>query len=334
MAIREKALGPEHPETANSLNNLAVLYSSMGDYAKAEPLYRRALAICEKALGPEHPDTATSLNSLAAALPLDGRLRQSRTALPARVGDSRESARPRASLTATSLNNLAGLYQATGDYAKAEPLYRRALAIREKALGPEHPDTAASLNNLAELYRSMGDYAKAEPLYRRALAIHEKALGPEHPDTATSLNNLAGLYHRWATTPKPNRSTGAHWRFAKKRSARSIPTPQPASTTWRSFTSAMGDYAKAEPLLRRALAIQRKSTRPGASRHRRSLNNLAFLNIDLGKAGDALEFGRARREGARNSARQYSLLHLRTTAAGISRDNQSFHACGHAGHRT
>ena len=27
----------------------------MGDYAKAEPLYRRALAIREKALGAEHP---------------------------------------------------------------------------------------------------------------------------------------------------------------------------------------------------------------------------------------------------------------------------------------
>ena len=55
MAIREKALGPEHPDTAASLNNLAALYYAMGDYAKAEPLYRRALAIYEKALGPEHP---------------------------------------------------------------------------------------------------------------------------------------------------------------------------------------------------------------------------------------------------------------------------------------
>ena len=37
----------------------------MGDYAKAEPLFQRALKIHEKALGPEHPDTATSLNNLA-----------------------------------------------------------------------------------------------------------------------------------------------------------------------------------------------------------------------------------------------------------------------------
>ena len=65
LAIREKALGPEHPDTATSLNNLAVLYEAMGAYAQAEPLFQRALAIREKALGPEHPDTATSLNNLA-----------------------------------------------------------------------------------------------------------------------------------------------------------------------------------------------------------------------------------------------------------------------------
>jgi hypothetical protein len=43
------------------VNNLAELYRTTGAYAKAEPLYQRALVINEKALGPEHPTTATSL---------------------------------------------------------------------------------------------------------------------------------------------------------------------------------------------------------------------------------------------------------------------------------
>src|SRR5260370_7967763 len=64
LAIREKALGPEHPYTAGSLNNLAELYRATGTYTKAEPLYQRALAIPEKALAPEHPDTALPPNNL------------------------------------------------------------------------------------------------------------------------------------------------------------------------------------------------------------------------------------------------------------------------------
>ena len=39
LAIREKVLGKEHPNVAISLNNLAVLYDSQGNYSKAEPLY-------------------------------------------------------------------------------------------------------------------------------------------------------------------------------------------------------------------------------------------------------------------------------------------------------
>ena len=61
----EKALGPDHPDVANSLNNLAVLYRDLGRYEAAEPLFKRALAIDEKALGPDHPDVAVSLNHLA-----------------------------------------------------------------------------------------------------------------------------------------------------------------------------------------------------------------------------------------------------------------------------
>ena len=66
LAIVEKALGPDHPSTATSLSNLALLYSNQAKYDQAEPLYRRSLAIDEKALGPDHPSTATSLNNLAA----------------------------------------------------------------------------------------------------------------------------------------------------------------------------------------------------------------------------------------------------------------------------
>ena len=367
LAIREKALGPEHPDTATSLNNLAVLYEAMGDYAKAEPLYQRALAIREKALGPEHPDTATSLNNLAVLYKAMGDYAKAEPLFQRALAIREKALGPEHPDTATSLNNLAGLYNAMGDYAKAEPLYQRALAICEKALGPEHPDTATSLNNLAGLYDAMGDYAKAEPLYRRALAIQRKSARPgasrhrnqpQQPGGAlpgdgrlrqsrTALPARVGdsakkrsarsiptpppasttwrsFTARWATTPKPNRSTGARWRFAKKRSARSIPTPPPASTTWRSFTSrwattpkpnrstsapwrfsekalgpehpdtatslnnlaglydAMGDYAKAEPLYRRALAIREKALGPEHPDTATSLNNLAGLYNSMG----------------------------------------------------
>jgi tetratricopeptide (TPR) repeat protein len=58
-------LGPEHPDTALILNNLAVLYDHVGNYAKAEPLLRQTLQIWQKVRGPKHPDIALILNKLA-----------------------------------------------------------------------------------------------------------------------------------------------------------------------------------------------------------------------------------------------------------------------------
>jgi hypothetical protein len=44
---------------------MAGLYHKQGQYAKAETLYERALAIQERAMRPTHPDMAQSLNNLA-----------------------------------------------------------------------------------------------------------------------------------------------------------------------------------------------------------------------------------------------------------------------------
>ncbi|MBO9313908.1 MAG: tetratricopeptide repeat protein, partial [Chloroflexus sp.] len=56
--------GPDHPDTATSLNNLALLLSEQGEYAAARPLYERALAICERTLGPDHPQTRQARDRL------------------------------------------------------------------------------------------------------------------------------------------------------------------------------------------------------------------------------------------------------------------------------
>src|SRR5262249_46342901 len=192
--IREKSLGPEHHEVAASLNNLANLYWNLGDYAKAEPLYQRALAIRKKSLGPEHHDVAKSIHNLAVLYSALGDYAKAEPLYQRALAITEKSLGPEHPDVATSLTNLASIYSVLADYAKAEPLYQRAMAIQEKSFGPEHPDVATSLNNLASLYTKMGDYAKAESLDQRALAIWEKSLGPEHPYVAISLDALARLY--------------------------------------------------------------------------------------------------------------------------------------------
>ena len=64
LDIREKSLGPDHPDVAQTVNNLANLYRELEEFSRADPLYERALAIREESLGAEHPDVAWSLRDL------------------------------------------------------------------------------------------------------------------------------------------------------------------------------------------------------------------------------------------------------------------------------
>src|SRR4030095_10855650 len=194
LEIRERILGPDHPDVSQAINGLATIHYFKGEYSKAEPLYQRALAIREKSLGPEHPDVAQSINILAALYAALGEFAKAEPLNQRALAIQEKSLGPEHPDVAVSLNSLANLYSALGDYVKAVPLHLRALAIREKSLGPEHPDLAVSLNNLANLYSDLGAYAKAEQLYLRALAIREKSLGPEHPNIQGYLNNLALIY--------------------------------------------------------------------------------------------------------------------------------------------
>ena len=65
LGIDEKSYGPEHPDVARDLNNLAQLLKATNRLGEAEALMRRALGIDEKSYGPEHPDVAIRLNNLA-----------------------------------------------------------------------------------------------------------------------------------------------------------------------------------------------------------------------------------------------------------------------------
>ena len=171
LAIREKALGSDHPDVAATMNGLGVMHLVRDQYAQAEQLFQRSLAIREKALGAHHPDVAASLANLAALYRIRGQYEQAEPLYRRSIAIREKALGMENPDLAISLNGLAMLYDARRQYTQAEPLFKRALAIREKTLGPRHPDVAASLTNLAKLYRTTNRVNEAEELSRRAGSI-------------------------------------------------------------------------------------------------------------------------------------------------------------------
>ena len=262
LVIKEKALGPDHPSVAITVNNLAGLYRTQGRYEEAEPLFQRSLAISEKALGPDHPGGAATLNNLAELYRTQGRYEEAEPLYQRSLAISEKALGPDDHRVANTLNNLALLNKTLGRYDEAEPLYKRSLAVLEKAVGPNHPNVAFTLDNLANLYLTQRRYEEAEPLYKRSLAISEKARGPDHPDVAITLNNLANLYnkqHRYDEAEPLYERTLA---ISEKTLGPNHPNVAFTLDNLAQLYSPQGRYDKAEPLYERSLAISEKALGP------------------------------------------------------------------------
>jgi tetratricopeptide (TPR) repeat protein len=287
LAIREKTLGPEHPDTAKGLNGLAVLLVDQFDFVGARQLVERALAINENVQGPEHPDTTTNLDNLAFLLQAQGDLVGGRLLYERALTIREKVLGPEHPDTATSLNTLAFLLENQGDLVGARLLYERALTIREKVLGPEHPDTATSLSTLAFLLENQGDLVGARQLVERALTINENVQGPAHPDTTTNLNHLAFLLQSQGDL------VGARLLYERALSIREeVLGPEhpdtAASVNMLAFLlQSQGDLAGARLLYERALSIREKVLGPEHPRTANTLNNLARVLSQTGDTDDA-----------------------------------------------
>ena len=256
LSIREQALGPQHPDIALYLNDLAELLRAQSKYVAARPLYERALAIREHVLGPEHRDTATSLNNLALLFRAQGNYQAAHPLLERAFAIRERELGPDHHSTASSMNNLALVLQSQGEYTKARTLLEQALSIREKALGPLHPNTAQSLNNLAYLLRTQGEYVVAQSLYERALVIYERELSPQHPSTAITLNNLAELLRIQGKDAVARPLYERALAIYEEVLGEEHPNTATGLSNLALLLQLQGDYAAARPLFERALAIR------------------------------------------------------------------------------
>ena len=62
-----RVLGPDHPDTLDSRNNLAMAYLDADRVDEAIAAFEENVKLEETKLGPDHPERSTSRNNLAAA---------------------------------------------------------------------------------------------------------------------------------------------------------------------------------------------------------------------------------------------------------------------------
>jgi tetratricopeptide (TPR) repeat protein len=289
LRIREKILGPNHPDVAQSLMDLD---ASTPDETLA--LQRRALAIREKSLGPDHPDVAYNLWSIGCVLNWKGDYKAARQSLEHAQAIFEKKLGPDDIGVSWCLTDIANGMLYGGDYAGARPRFERALQIKEKKLAPDHPDVAIGLQNLGWVLTLLGDYETARPILERSVAICEKVKpAGTASSTAESCTDLGECLHRMHRDleAKPILEHAlAIEEKEERRSTEVIAEGEPWPSTLNSLGAVLtelGETVRAEACFKRALKLGEKRLNPNDPDVAGSLEGYAALLRKAGRAAEA-----------------------------------------------
>jgi len=172
------------------LNNVGVHYHGLGQYARAEPLFREALAVERSLVPPDHPRLVPTLNNLASAIHYQGRYDEAAALYKEAIAIARRAYGEDHFFIGKFLENLATLYDDQGAYEEAEPLYREALRIGVATLGANSPTVAMTKRNFALNRHAVGEFAEAVRLLRESVAALEAELGSNHLYTGIATASL------------------------------------------------------------------------------------------------------------------------------------------------
>ena len=187
-------LGPDHPDTLASRNNLAGTYRDAGRLDKAIALYEQNLEDSIRVLGPDHPSTLTSRFNLAGAHRASGRLDEAIILYEQVFSGRSRVLGPDHRSTLTARDDLADTYWEAGRFDEAITLKKQILADAMRIMGPDSPGASTARLNLAATYRDAGRLDEAVNVYEQILDDVTRIMGPDHPDTLTARNQLAGAY--------------------------------------------------------------------------------------------------------------------------------------------
>jgi CHAT domain-containing protein/tetratricopeptide (TPR) repeat protein len=289
VALAERVLRSDHPDTALATRYLAATMLDLGDIVEAKRLHERALTMAERSLGPQHHEISAYLNGLGESTRLGGAYGAARVLYEKALAIAEPRLGGAHMWVAGLLHNLALVDAHLGDYIGAQRRQARAISIWERALGRDHPIVAVALMELAAAHRERGSPLEAIGNLERALTIRERSLGPNHREVARTLADLATLLME---TRRPERALTLATRalaILERVDAQDTPDLATVLGLYAQLQAGRGDHAGARKYLERALAIKQRVFGEDHPSFAETQARLAIELARLGASNDALK---------------------------------------------
>lgn len=166
--------GKEHLFYASALNDMGLIYESMGNSKPVFNLYNEALEIRRRTAGENHPDFAETLNNLGLWYKKAGMNQDAEKMLRQALDIRRTTLGTTHPLFAQSLNNLAHLYISSGQLPEAEKYAKEALEVKKESSNVSADSMINSLQLLASIFDAQGKKMETASILQKVSDIVDK----------------------------------------------------------------------------------------------------------------------------------------------------------------
>lgn len=287
LSIRLRALRPDDPAVADSLDSLALPLIRLQRFDEARRRLAQSQAIREAPVDRTTRSFAGTLELLALVSRYSGNYVAARQSIERALMMRRELSLYEHPETTSILLIQGDVLWLMGDIAGAQRSWGDGLSLSERTLRPEHPTIAFFLRKLALAADAFGNISQGLRLRERALQVGEPSLAPCHPEVAGLLNDLAislkedGDYR--GATKLYERA------FANHQKCLGVNHSLIATVVHNQASLAveMGDLAEAEKLEQRAVNIWSSSLGPSHPFVATGLDSLADVVASRGQYAKA-----------------------------------------------
>ncbi len=257
LALRTKALGPEHPDVAAALNNIGAAVDLAGDSPAALPYFERAARIWTQALGADHPETLQAVGNLGSSRLHLGSAEQAKAENDRAIAGLRRTLGNEHPRMPSLLRNASMISDALGHHEQALAEAEEALALTERRFGKEQP--TALLEYLSQLQSLQ--LAQRRP--QDALKTSLRRLEVSAEDVAAQVQALISHARVLRALHREKEAQQVLSRAMAVGEAQAKDHPNSLSAALTAFASReleAGRTASAWPALRRAQAVAEQDT--------------------------------------------------------------------------
>ncbi len=279
--------GPASDQALVSLETLGIAEQLDGQFARAEAVFREALAARVKRGERGKPASLNALRGLGVSLTGSGQFNSAIPILRETLALQTATSGGETREVALSLNQLGEALTGSAQHQEARDRFAAALAIVQKLSGSDSADAAAALGNLASAEGNLGNHGESIRLNRALLALRKKLSGPKDKLVGVTLNNLGFALAAAGDAAGAEAALRESLVIARATSGEGSVQVATTMNNIASVVQSRGRLAEAERIMREALAILTKQRGPTHPESLRTEGNLATIMQEQGKYGEA-----------------------------------------------